>query len=154
MQHLCKLFPTPADLILRRFFPLTSLTKKRNGKYELLFTGYNKMMEVPILSGCFMFIKSKVFENIGLFDEKFFMYCEDIDLSRRINQQYTTLFFPDRHVYHEYHKEYYKSFRLLIHHIRSAIYYFNKWGWFFDKNRKILNNKILKENGYYNKRLK
>nr|WP_028950943.1 hypothetical protein [Sulfurihydrogenibium subterraneum] len=60
--------------------------------YELRFTGYNKIMEVPYLSGCFMFIRTKVLEKVGLFDERFFMYLEDTELSRRIHKVSKTIF--------------------------------------------------------------
>lgn len=54
-QHLCKLLPTPVDLIFRRFISLKNWKEKRNDKYELKFNGYDKIMNVPSLSGCFMF---------------------------------------------------------------------------------------------------
>lgn len=44
------------------------------------------MAEVAILTGAFMFVKKEVFQNIGGFDEDFFMYGEDIDLSYRITK--------------------------------------------------------------------
>ena len=145
VQYLAKLLPTPFDLFLRRFVPFNFLKEKRSEKYELRFTGYNDIMEVPFLSGCFMFLRVKVLKEVGLFDENFFMYLEDIDLSRRIHQKYKTIFYPKVNVYHEYEKGSYKSLKLLIYHVRSAIYYFNKWGWIFDKERKKINDNILKK---------
>lgn len=58
--------------------------RNRNYKYELIFSGYDKIMWVPSLSGCFMFMRVDVLRKIGGFDERFFMYAEDLDLSRRI----------------------------------------------------------------------
>ncbi|PMP88891.1 MAG: glycosyl transferase family 2, partial [Caldisphaera sp.] len=72
IQYLCKLLPTPFDLFGRRFlnfYPFKKYIEKRNEIYELRFTGYDKIMEVPYLSGCFMFIRTKVLEKVGLFDE-------------------------------------------------------------------------------------
>jgi len=63
IQYLCKLLPTPIDLIFRRFIPFKSWREKRNEKYELRFTGYNKIMEVPYLSGCFMFIRTSILKS-------------------------------------------------------------------------------------------
>ena len=145
IQYLCKLLPTPLDLILRRFIPVKSLKERRNYIYELRFTGYNKIMNVPYLSGSFMFLRVSVLEEIGLFDERFFMYLEDTDLSRRIHRMYKTLYYPYVEVVHEYGKGSYKSMKLLLYHIRSAILYFTKWGWFFDKERKEINSKVLKQ---------
>lgn len=146
IQHLCKLLPTPTDLILRRFIPSKSWKEKRNETYELRFTGYNKVMNVPSLSGCFMFLKCEVLKDVGLFDEKIFMYLEDVDLNRRIHSKYKTIFYPEVEIVHEYGKESYVNKKLLKYHIQSAIYYFNKWGWVFDKEKDEINNRCLKSN--------
>jgi len=151
IQYLCKLLPTPLDLFGRRFLNFglfKKIVEKRNEIYELRFTGYDKIMEVPYLSGCFMFIRTEVLKKVGLFDERFFMYLEDTDLSRRIHRVAKTIYYPYVHVYHEYGKGSYKSLKLLYYHIKSAIKYFNKYGWFFDKERKEINKRILKKLGY------
>jgi len=148
IQYLCKLLPTPIDLIFRRFIPFKSWREKRNEKYELRFTGYNKIMEVPYLSGCFMFIRTSILKQVGLFDERFFMYLEDTDLSRRIHRVAKTIYYPNVHIYHEYEKGSYKNKKLLKYHIESAIKYFNKWGWLFDKEREIINRETVQELGY------
>ena len=144
LQYLCKLLPTPYDWIGRRFNPIRSIVEKRNEIFELRFTGYNKIMEVPYLSGCFMFLRVSAIENIGFFDENIFMYGEETDLCRRlIDKQFKTIYFPNVTITHEFEKGSHKSLKLTLIGIKSAIYYFNKWGWFFDKNRKIINSEIL-----------
>ena len=147
VQHLCKLLPTPTDLILRRFIPSKSWKEKRNDLYELRFSGYDKIMNVPSLSGCFMFMRVSALKKVGLFDENIFMYLEDVDLNRRLHVKYKTMFYPEVSIVHEYAKESYKSKKLLMFHIKSAIYYFNKWGWFFDKQRDKINQKCLSDLG-------
>jgi GT2 family glycosyltransferase len=144
IQHLCKLLPTPTDLILRRFIPSRSWKAKRNEQYELRWTGYDKVMNVPSVSGCFMFLRVATLENIGLFDENIFMYLEDIDLNRRIHSKYKTLFYPKVEIVHEYAKESYVNKKLLMFHIKSAIYYFSKWGWVFDREREEINQGFIK----------
>ncbi len=145
IQYLCKLLPAPIDLIFRRFIPFKSWKEKRNEKYELRFTGYKNIANIPSLSGCFMFLRTSVLEDVGLFDENIFMYLEDNDLNRRIHTKYKTIFYPKVSIYHEYEKESYVNKKLLLYHIKSAIYYFNKWGWFFDKERSKINSRCLKE---------
>lgn len=137
-QLLAKLLPSPIDLIFRRFVPFLA-----NPKFDLAFTGYNRIMEVPFLSGCFLFIPTPVLAHVGGFDERYFMYCEDIDLCRRINAQYKNIFFPDVAIVHQYAKASYKNKKLLRIHITSAIKYFNKWGWIFDGFRREINRKTL-----------
>ena len=138
-QYLCKLLPTPSDLIFRRFLQKPDKVSKRDFDYELRWTGYNRIMDVPSLSGCFMFLRIATIEKIGSFDERFFMYAEDLDLCRRIGEIASTVFYPDATVYHEYEKGSYKNFKLLRYHVTSIIKYFNKWGWIFDKKRTVAN---------------
>lgn len=143
IQYLCKLLPTPADLIIRRFIPIKSFQKKMNYKYELRFTNYNSEMEVPCLSGCFMFIRCETLYKSGIFDERYFMYAEDFDLCRRIGKLSKTIFYPKAQVYHSYEKGSYKNKKLLKYHICSIVKYFNKWGWFFDSYRRKENKRTL-----------
>jgi len=142
IQYLCKLLPTPFDLIFRRFLP-ESWTKKRTEKFELRQTNYDKVMDVPYLSGCFMFLRVSTLAKVGLFDERFFMYPEDIDLTRRIHAKYRTVFYPEVVAIHNHARDSYKNPRMLWVHIRNMLKYFNKWGWFFDNERKEINRRIL-----------
>jgi len=141
IQYLCKRLPTPFDLIGRRFIPgfLKPVFRKRFDAYEFRDKDYGQIMEAPHLSGCFMMIRRNVFETVGLFDERFFMYLEDVDYSRRIHNRFKTLYYPEVSVYHQYRKGSYRRWRHLLYHIVSAIKYFNKWGWFFDLERRHIN---------------
>jgi len=141
IQYLCKLIPTPFNLIVRRFLP-KSWTQKRIEKFELRSSGYNKVMNVPYLSGCFMFLRTEALKQVGLFDERFFMYPEDIDLTRRIHKQYRTVFYPYATIIHHHAQSSYIDSRMLFIHIYNMIKYFNKWGWIFDKERKMVNKEI------------
>lgn len=147
IQYLCKLLPAPVDLFGRRFCPWESYWVHKNERYELRFTGYDKEMEVPSLSGCFMFMRVSVLAKIGGFDERFFMYAEDLDLCRRIGQVAKTMYYPEVYIFHEYAKGSYKNRKLLKYHICSVIKYFNKWGWFFDTERSKTNKNALTQYG-------
>jgi len=142
LQYLSKLLPTPFDLIFRRFLP-SSLIKKRLFYYEMQFSGYNQKVNVPYISGCFMFIRTSLLPTVGLFDERYFLYLEDTDLSRRFFLAGKNIFYPGAQIVHYHERGSYKDLKLLIRHIKSAIKYFNKWGWWIDKERKELNNKAI-----------
>lgn len=148
IQYLCKLLPTPYDLFLRRFpIPLFGdYVKNVIERYELRFTGYSSEVNAPSLSGCFMLLRVTALKAVGIFDERYFMYCEDIDLSRRIHKKFKTIFFPEVTVIHEHAKESFKNFQMFIAHVSSVTKYFNKWGWFFDKERRLFNRRILDSN--------
>lgn len=143
-QFLCRLLPSPLDLFLRRLY-IPILSNRKNYRYELRFSSYNRVMDVPYLSGCFMFIRSTVFEKVGIFDERLFMYLEDVDLSRRIHRYYRIAYYPEVVVYHGYRKESYRNPMILKYHIHSAVKYFNKWGWFFDSERAAVNKETIEK---------
>lgn len=144
IQYLCKLLPKPSDLFIRRFLP-PKWTQQSNERFELRQSGYDKIMDVPYLSGCFMLLRTEALKSVGLFDERFFMYPEDIDLTRRIHREYRTVFYPNVSVTHHHAQGSYKTGRLLWIHLTNMIRYFNKWGWFFDAERKKVNEKILEQ---------
>jgi GT2 family glycosyltransferase len=140
IQYLCKKLPTPFNLFLRRFLPAWNWVKKMDADFELRHTGYNKEMNVPFLSGCFMFLRVETISKHQLyFDERFFMYCEDLDLSRRFHAVSKTMFNPAVTIIHNHERASYKSKKLLLCHVQSACKYFCKWGWIFDKERKRFN---------------
>ncbi len=141
IQYLCKKIPTPFDLFLRFFTPKRFMKDKKND-FILAESGYNQIMNVPYLSGCFMFLNMKAIKDIGLFDERFFMYPEDIDLTRRIHMKYKTLFLPTVSVVHHHEKASHKSIKMALIHIYNLVKYFNKWGWIFDSERKKINSNI------------
>ena len=139
----CRLLPTPLNLIFRRFFPIKSVIEKMDYNYEMKWYDYQSVIEVPILSGCFIFVRTDVLKDIGGFDERYFMYMEDYDLCRRIGKKYKVVFYPEVKIIHEHAKASYKSRKMMMLHINSAIKYFNKWGWFFDKERKVKNEECI-----------
>jgi hypothetical protein len=89
-----------------------------------------------------MFLRSSVLKQVGLFDERFFMYMEDVDLCRRIGNKSRTMYYPDTFLFHGYTKGSYKSFDLALAHLQSAMKYFTKWGWFFDHERDRRNREL------------
>jgi len=146
LQYLCKFVPSPADLFYRRFLPRRFREYKRN-IFEMRNTGYNKIMFVPYLSGCFMLLRHESLKFIGLFDERFFIYPEDIDLTRRMAEHYCTIFYPQVAVTHQHGAASYKSLKMLFIHTFNIIKYFNKWGWFHDRIRDDLNSKAKHQFG-------
>jgi GT2 family glycosyltransferase len=141
IQYLCKLIPTPFDLIIRRFLP-KSWTRKQTEKFELHASGYNRIINVPYLSGCFMFLRAEAIKKAGMFDERFFMYPEDIDLTRRIYRHFKTVFYPEVSIIHNHAHSSYMNTRMMFIHMFNMIRYFNKWGWIVDKERRKVNKEI------------
>lgn len=132
------------DVFGRRFLP-SWLNRKRNERFELRATGYNREMNVPYLSGCFMLLRTEALRQVGLFDERFFMYPEDIDLTRRIHRHFQTLFYPQCTIIHDHAQGSYKSKRLLWIHVSNLCRYFSKWGWLFDAERRKFNRETIRQ---------
>lgn len=95
-------FPSPSVAFYKTFglskiFPKS----KRFNQYHLGYLDKNQNHEVDVLSGAFMLMPKKVLEEIGYWDEAFFMYGEDIDLSYRIIKAgYKNYYFADTTIIH------------------------------------------------------
>ncbi|MBP5412898.1 MAG: glycosyltransferase [Bacteroidales bacterium] len=94
--------PVP-DVAFYKIFGLSKIFKKSKkfGKYHLTYLNENDINEVEVLSGAFMMLRKNVLDKIGLLDEDYFMYGEDIDLSYRITQAgYKNYYFPLTRIIH------------------------------------------------------
>lgn len=139
IQNLPKLLPNPLSIILRKLKQPRSFISK----YELRNVPIDRVYNAPILSGCFTLLNLTAIKEVGMYDDNYFMYFEDWDLSRRMHKKYKTIYFPKVSVFHAYESGANKSLRLFKIYINSAIHYFNKWGWFFDNDRRKINSTTL-----------
>ena len=140
-QYLAKRLPAPLDVFGRRFLPAAWM-EKRNKRYELRDLDLTQPVNAPYLSGCFMLLRTAAVVEAGLFDERYFMYPEDIDLTRTIHRKYTTLYNPAWTIVHAHARASYKNKHMLWIHIQNMCRYFNKWGWFVDPERHLFNTRV------------
>jgi len=134
LQPLNRRYPTVFDLFLRRFLsrPIKPLFQKRLNYYEMLDIGYENICDVPFVSGAFMFCRTAALKQVNRFDERYFLYFEDADLSRKFQRKgYRTVYYPYTKVTHGYERAAHKEWHMMIIFIKSAIRYFNKWGYKF-----------------------
>lgn len=95
-------FPDPATA----FYKIIGLAKlfprsPRFARYHLGHLSARENHAIDVVSGAFFLVRRAVLERVGLFDEQFFMYGEDIDLSYRIQQAgYTNFYFSDSTILH------------------------------------------------------
>lgn len=134
IQYLNKRLPTVFDLFARRFLPSLvqqiSFIKRRMDYYIMLDKGYDEIQEVPYITGCFMLFRKSVLDKVGGFDENFFLYLEEADITRRVNHiGFKSVYYPYASVTHKWARGAHKSIKLTWINIKSAVYYFNKWGW-------------------------
>jgi GT2 family glycosyltransferase len=131
IQFLNRRLPTVWDLFLRRIVPEASkgLFKKRLEFYDMRDVGYERSYDVPFVSGAFMFCRTEILKAVGGFDERYFLYFEDADLSRKIQEHgYRTVYFPDVSVTHVWERMAHKNWCGALLFVQSAYKYFQKWG--------------------------
>jgi hypothetical protein len=145
VQFLPKLIPTPLDVLVRSFRLRNDYFKSRLERYCMI-NYQGEVLEIPIISGCFSLFRTEVLKEIGYYDERFFLYFEDFDLSRRISEKYKTIVLTSSYINHEHGNGGRKNLKLFFVFIMSFIRYFKKWGWVIDRQRNILNNKALSQN--------
>lgn len=132
IQHLNKRYPSVFDLFARRFIPksMHHLFQRRMDRYEMKDSGYQDILDVECVSGCFMLCRTDVLKSVGGFDDRYFMYFEDFDVSRKIqNSGFRTIYYPYATVTHKWERASHKSFKMTWVFIVSMCRYFNKWGW-------------------------
>jgi len=94
--------PTPW-VAFYKMFGISKLfpNSKKFGKYHLSYLDENETHEIEVLAGAFMLLRKELLDKIGLLDETFFMYGEDIDLSYRITLGgYKNYYFPETTIIH------------------------------------------------------
>jgi GT2 family glycosyltransferase len=94
--------PTPEVAFYKVFGISRLLSKsKKFGRYHLGYLSEFETNEIEILSGAFMLMRKEALDKVGLLDEAFFMYGEDIDLSYRILKGgYKNYYFPETRIIH------------------------------------------------------
>ncbi|MDL2237030.1 glycosyltransferase family 2 protein [Christensenellaceae bacterium OttesenSCG-928-K19] len=124
-QHLPMRDPKLKYLIARRL-PLKRLEKHRR-HYCMLDENLSEVTDIEFASGCFMFARTALLKETGGFDERYFLYFEDADLSRTIRKRARVVCVPSVKVYHDYMRTSAKKLKYLSIHILSMFKYFLKW---------------------------
>lgn len=125
LQYTVRNIPTPMTLLKRRFNP-RGIFDKFISKDEFRDANFKDATEIPFSHGCFFIFKTNVYEKLDGFDERFFMYMEDVDIFIRAKEFGKTVINPNYKIYHEYRKGSSKNSKLLFWHISSAIKFFFK----------------------------
>jgi GT2 family glycosyltransferase len=131
-QKLCKHHPTVLGLFSRRFLPdwlKPTWLKRYDRWYVMADQNYQEVFEAPYLSGCCMLIRSEAFRRTGGFDERYFLYLEDADLTRSLARDGRCVHLPVAGVVHGWGRGNYRNLGLMAVNLASAWHYFRKWGW-------------------------
>lgn len=131
--YLCKRYPAVIDLWLRGFVPVfvQHLFQKRLDHYQMKDIYDNRKVDkhIPIISGCCMLIRSNVFHKLKGFDERFFLYFEDFDLSLRAARYGKVAYNPAMRIQHFGGFSARKGLWHIWQFILSGKKFFDKHGW-------------------------
>jgi len=100
-QNSCQHFPTYSNIIFTKQSLLTSIKSFRRG-YNKYRSIPNSITDVDALAGGFMFLRRTAIKQVGLLDERFFFYVEDLDISKRMTDEgWRVVFVPQAKVLHK-----------------------------------------------------
>lgn len=123
----------PRQLPKRRYMyarPLARLGgvfRKWRNEYTMNGSAFNEPTDIGFCTGCFMLVRTDVLKAVGGFDDDFFLYCEDADLSRRLAAYGRLVCLPSESVTHEWERGSSKNPALRKLHLQSMERYFAKW---------------------------
>lgn len=131
-EYLAKGHPSVLVLALRAFAPrwLQKRFASRMDAYELRHLPDSGVPQtVPLLSGCCMLVRGEALQAVGGFDEDFFLYFEDYDLSKRLARLGQVVQDPTVRVIHHGGNAARKGWRHIGWFVAGAARFFNRWGW-------------------------
>ena len=128
--YLAKAFPSVWALALRAFAPLWLRRRSRAvARYELRDQSSEIVRPVPLVSGCCMWVRRAVYDEVGGFDDSYFLYFEDFDLSMRMARHGAVVEHRELTIIHHGGKASRKGGRHWLWFGLSAARFFNRWGW-------------------------
>ena len=131
-QHLCKQYPSITTLFLRGFMPELGkkLLPKKMARYEMQeLPPTEPNTEISIISGCCILGKGEAFRAVNGFDEGYFLYFEDFDLSLRMRPIGLLAYLPSMQIMHKGGNASRKGFKHKLYFVKSALRFFNTHGW-------------------------
>lgn len=124
-QYTARKYPLFFDLIIRRL----KFFKNRIYNQEYRDKNLSNPFSVAYLTGCFQLYKTADFVTLNGFDERYFLYMEDVDICKKIDALgKKKLYYPEVSITHVLKKGSSKSIELFYYHLVSAVKYFLKWG--------------------------
>ncbi len=137
-QYLCKRYPSVFTFFIRGFLPATlrKLFSKRLARFEMHeLSEQSPKDSVPIVSGCFMLCRTDKLKAVGGFDENYFLYFEDFDLSLRLGRVGKLAYLPEMKIQHGGGHSTNKGLAHIMMFVRSGRRFFTTHGWQFLRQR-------------------
>ncbi|MCM1466644.1 MAG: glycosyltransferase family 2 protein [Alistipes sp.] len=123
-QYLPKYCPTIRYVMISKLKPFRYLRKRYTREEE----NFTKPVEVEFCTGCFFVARTALLKELKGFDPRYFMYCEDADLSRKVRRKGKIIFYPWACATHKWGRDNTRSFKGVFRFLSSLFKYFCKWG--------------------------
>lgn len=128
-QFSCRRYPKVSELLARRFIFLKPFFKKIINYGQYADKNLDEPFYAEYLTGCFHLYKTADLLKINGFDERYFLYLEDVDICKKIDEiGKKKLYYPITTITHILKQGSLRNFKLFFQHTTSAIKYFLKWG--------------------------
>lgn len=131
-QYLCKRHPSIVTLLVRGFLPQSMRWPfaARLARYEMQdLSASEPTASVPIASGCYMLCRTQPLLEAGGFNESYFLYFEDFDLSLRMGKLGEIAYLPAMKISHGGGNAAKKGIKHIALFFRSGLRFFNTHGW-------------------------
>jgi GT2 family glycosyltransferase len=102
LQPTCFMFPSVLNMLLSSTYLYKLFPKNRFfGRERMTWWDRNDVREVDVVTGCFMLVRREAIEQVGVLDERFFMYGEETDWCYRFSQAgWKVMFSPAGEIIH------------------------------------------------------
>lgn len=125
-QYTPKRYPTLLALLARQInLPFLRGVERH---YLMLDEDLSVPTDVGFCSGCFFVMRSELYQRMGGFDPRYFVYVEDADITRQALQHGRAVYLPEVTVYHAWHRHTRTKFKNFWMQINSMFKYWKKWG--------------------------
>ena len=111
-----------------RQLPCLKFWAKYNERYLMADKDLTKPTEIEFCTGSFSAVDTAVFKAVGGFDERYFMYVEDADLTQKMRTKGKAYLVPQYTAIHAWHRAAHRSLKPFLWQLRSLMRYFSKWG--------------------------
>lgn len=126
VQYIAKKKPSLLSLVSRRIH--LKCLKNIEDEYLMKNADQDESFEVDFCTGCFFVIRTDIFKKIGGFDEDYFLYFEDADITMKAKEYGKAYYTPCANVIHFWHRETTTSKKRFLIQLKSMFIYFKKWG--------------------------
>lgn len=130
LQYSCRRFPTVWSGLFNRYSLLTRLFPNNRYSHHYLMSDmdHEVTQTVDWLSGCCLMVKRDVFQEVGMFDENYFLFIEDVDLCRTLGEKgFDVVYHPETSITHISSMNHRASFHSIIKRHQGMSYYHRKY---------------------------